>query len=162
MSSTLKPIAILGIDPGASGAMVAMDEAGNYITHVEFESLHTYKDMLTTLSEKYSLIALLEKVHAMPGQGVTAMFSFGQRYGEIIGMLVAYSIPFTLVQPKDWQKRLEIKNLSKLPKATRKKEIANSISNKYPDLRSKLYGPKGGLLDGVSDAIGIANYKIGR
>ena len=57
----------------------------------------------------------------MPGQGVTSMFSFGQRYGELIGLAVALQLPITLVTPKEWQSLLKIKTSDKNPK--KKKSI---------------------------------------
>lgn len=50
--------------------------------------------------------ALLEKVHAMPGQGVTSMFTFGKGYGFLRGCLSSGGIPFDDVTPQAWQKAL--------------------------------------------------------
>ena len=49
-------------------------------------------------------VAYLEKVHAMPGQGVTSMFNFGMGYGSIQGILAAAGIPVKLVTPQEWKK----------------------------------------------------------
>ena len=94
----------------------------------------------------------------MPGQGVTSMFSFGQRYGELIGLAVALQLPITLVTPKEWQSLLKIKTSDKLTKPQRKKEIAKAISLIFPQAYSLITGSKGGIKDGVSDAISIAYY----
>jgi crossover junction endodeoxyribonuclease RuvC len=48
--------------------------------------------------------AFLERVNAMPGQGVTSVFSFGRSTGIVEGILAAYDIPTTLVTPQAWQK----------------------------------------------------------
>lgn len=53
--------------------------------------------------------AALEQVGARPGQGVSAMFSFGQVYGFLRGLLVAHRIPFVLVTPQRWMKDLNFK-----------------------------------------------------
>ena len=50
----------------------------------------------------------LEHVGARPGQGVTSMFSFGENFGFIQGLLTAYSIPFELVRPQKWKKEFSI------------------------------------------------------
>ena len=50
----------------------------------------------------------LEHVGARPGQGVTSMFSFGENFGFIQGLLTPYSIPFELVRPQKWKKEFSI------------------------------------------------------
>ena len=50
----------------------------------------------------------LEHVGARPGQGVTSMFSFGENFGFIQGLLTAYSIPFELVRPQKWKKEFSV------------------------------------------------------
>ena len=51
---------------------------------------------------------VLEKVNAMPGQGVVSMFNFGQNFGFIQGVLKAYEIPFELVPPQKWKKEFSV------------------------------------------------------
>ena len=94
----------------------------------------------------------------MPGQGVTSMFSFGQRFGELIGLCVAMQIPIYLIQPKQWQSTLAIKDKDKLTKANRKKAIAQAVSLIYPSAYSVMYTVRGAIKDGVTDAIGIAHH----
>lgn len=53
-------------------------------------------------------VACLEHVSAMPGQGTTSMFTFGQNFGFIQGVLTAYGIPFELVRPQKWKKEFSI------------------------------------------------------
>lgn len=50
----------------------------------------------------------LERVNAMPGQGVTSMFKFGENFGFIQGLLTAYAIPYELVLPRKWKKEFQI------------------------------------------------------
>ncbi len=62
--------------------------------------------------------AIIERVHAMPGQGVTSMFTFGQGYGSLRMALIASGIPFEEVTPQRWQKEMACltqgdKNVSK-------------------------------------------------
>ena len=153
----------IGIDPGAKGCMVTL------ITGLEKEeplfsdfNLKQYCESLTRLSKPIqgstaSIMVAVEKVHAMPGQGVSSSFSFGQRLGELEGILTALQIPYELVAPKDWQKACGI------PAKSDKKGIASVMQKLYPT--AELYGNKGGLRDGRSDALGLAHFirlKYGR
>ena len=149
----------IGIDPGASGAIALITQTE--VKALEFSSatLHGYREQIIEWNQEYEIQgAGLEKVHAMPGQGVTSMFSFGQRYGELIGLAVALQLPITLVTPKEWQSLLKIKTTDKLTKPQRKKEIAKAVSLLFPQAYSLITGSKGGIKDGVSDAISIAYY----
>lgn len=89
---------ILGIDPGSNGALSSSNG------HVFSFGKMSETDIFQELEGFTSPYCYLEKVHAMPGQGVTSMFTFGQNYGFIRGLLVALKIPFKEVQPKEWQK----------------------------------------------------------
>lgn len=139
---------ICGIDPGANGALALLDSNDIlYIMDYKTSGLASYIELFQ--SHKPHLV-IVEKVNAMPGQGVKSMFSFGQRLGEIEGMLQAMQIPYQLVQPKVWQKLISI------PPKAEKKQVASTIQKLYPT--AQLYGVKGGLLDGRSDALGLLHY----
>lgn len=58
--------------------------------------------------EGESAVCCLEHVGAMPGQGVTSMFHFGENFGFIQGVLMAYGIPYELVRPQKWKKEFSI------------------------------------------------------
>ena len=138
----------IGIDPGKNGAMCILAEEQTMF--VDF-NLRLYIDTINNIINADTTIrACIESVHAMPGQGVSSCFTFGQRLGELEGMLMTLGIPYELVPPKNWQKACGIQ-----PKSD-KKAIANVLSKLYP--QAQLYGAKGGLLDGRSDALGLAHY----
>lgn len=150
----------IGIDPGASGA-IALVSKTEVISVLEYKevSLIGYVKALEVWNQEYDIQAVcIEKVSAMPGQGVTSMFSFGQRYGELLGICIAMKLPVQLANPKDWQKELKIKTQDKLSKPEKKKAIANAVSLMYPLAYNLITGSKGGIKDGVSDAIAIASY----
>lgn len=156
--------AFVGIDPGAFGAMSAIipDRGRTTVSYmsVEFkqDSLNGYLDALKQLdSNGFTPKVIVESVHAMPGQGVTSMFSFGQRFGEIIGMLKTLGLGYELVPPKKWQKELgAIKPTES--KADRKKLIAEKVIEIYPTTSVLIKGIKGGYKDGVADAFGLAHF----
>ena len=60
------------------------------------------------LADNPVMVACVEKVGAHPGQGVTSMFSFGQSYGFILGVLAALGIGVQLVPPGTWKKEFSL------------------------------------------------------
>lgn len=99
----------IGIDPGKSGALAVLydDWGGNVVVRViKFDS-REYAQTLRDLSGQ-RVKACLEHVGAMPGQGVTSMFNFGQNFGYIKGLLEAFQIPYELVRPQKWKKAFGI------------------------------------------------------
>lgn len=97
---------LIGIDPGASGGVAIFDANTNQIElfkcpETETEIAHLFRFIVSERAR-----ALIEKVHAMPGQGVTSMFSFGRNYGFLRGCLIAFQIPFDEIPPQRWQKAL--------------------------------------------------------
>lgn len=91
----------IGIDPGKSGALALLTEDG-LCTVVPFQE-SAYTAILKAASGPSS-VCCLEKVGAMPGQGVVSMFNFGHNLGYIEGLLQAFDIPYQLVPPQTWKK----------------------------------------------------------
>lgn len=97
----------IGIDPGKSGAMAVL-WMGNMV--IPFSEI-AYKGVLLDIAEskgENEIRCCLERVNAMPKQGVSSMFHFGENYGFIQGLLTAYSIPYELVTPQKWKKEFGI------------------------------------------------------
>lgn len=93
----------IGIDPGKKGAMAIIRGPGDY-TLVPFDNEAYNRELLRV----DNALCALERVGAMPGQGVTSMFSFGENYGFIQGLLTANAIPYELVTPQRWKKAFEV------------------------------------------------------
>ena len=91
----------IGIDPGKSGALALLTEDGQ-CTVVPFQE-SAYTAILKAASGPSS-VCCLEKVGAMPGQGVVSMFNFGHNLGYIEGLLQAFDILYQLVPPQTWKK----------------------------------------------------------
>lgn len=91
---------ILGVDPGRKGGL-AFVRAGEVYARVMPAELNILAGILRDYTPG---IAFVEAVHAMPGQGVVSCFTFGQGFGEILGVLAALRIRTVLVQPKAWKK----------------------------------------------------------
>lgn len=102
---------IVGIDPGASGALVLLEDG----KPVEWIIMPTYKVGLTTrvnANEVHSWLSYgryvdhvyIESVHAMPSQGVTSMYNFGHSVGTVMGVIGSIGYPHTLITPQRWKK----------------------------------------------------------
>jgi crossover junction endodeoxyribonuclease RuvC len=110
---------IAGIDPGLSGAICIFDVDKGMLTILDMPTVEVKsgKTMKRKLSEPMLAELLrphgiehcaLEQVGAMPGQGVSSMFSFGQSYGAIRGVLAGLQVPITMVTPAKWMKDLKL------------------------------------------------------
>ena len=94
----------IGIDPGKDGALAIVSEGG-LVEAIPYDT-QAYKNALSGL--KTPSVAVLEHVNAMPKQGVTSMFNFGEGFGYLKGLLEAYGIPYELVRPQKWKKEFGI------------------------------------------------------
>lgn len=96
----------IGIDPGKKGAMAVIFGGMDEIVIEPFDE-QKYVNALRNLSG-HGVKACLEHVGAMPGQGVTSMFHFGENFGYIRGLLEANEIPYELVRPQKWKKEFSV------------------------------------------------------
>lgn len=95
--------AYIGIDPGKQGAISCVD--GSLVETIRLSE--TVTDVIEWLREHdYARFAFLENVHSSPQMGVKSVFTFGQGFGTLIGVLYAVGIPFELVNPQKWQKAM--------------------------------------------------------
>lgn len=94
----------IGVDPGKKGSLALLENGA--VSIFPF-SEDTYIDVLSKVDPR-AAVCCLEHVGAMPGQGVTSMFHFGENFGFIQGVLRAYRIPFELVRPQKWKKEFSI------------------------------------------------------
>ncbi|MCP9337631.1 hypothetical protein [Stutzerimonas xanthomarina] len=149
---------ILGIDPGCTGAIVAMTDGGNYVAHLNMPTVKVGAKsrvngaavaafIRETIGE-FNTHAYLEQVGAMPGQGVSSMFTFGHAAGVVEGILQGMAIPYTLVTPQAWKKRAGLVGTDKDAARSRAIQL-------YPDLRILDLKGKG---QAVADAILIARH----
>ena len=107
---------ILGIDPGLDGGLAII--SGSHIELLEtiptekktgFIKRQVDAQKLSNIIRVYpDIVCYLEKVASRPGQGVGSVFSFGDTYGAIRGVLGALNIPTYYVSPQKWKKELKI------------------------------------------------------
>ena len=96
----------IGIDPGKKGALAVIFGGMDDLVVEPFDE-QKYVNSLRNLSGP-GVKTCLEHVGAMPGQGVTSMFHFGENFGYIRGLLEAFEIPYELVRPQKWKKEFSI------------------------------------------------------
>jgi len=137
---------IVGIDPGESGGIAMLDLETKKILYVTKVKGLTELDIINILDLMYSTFirtVYLEKVHAMPKQGVSSTFKFGKNYGFNRGVVLALRKPLIDVPPSTWQRHLGCltggdKNVTK--------SFAQQL---YPDTK---------ITHAIADAILIALY----
>ena len=100
------------------------------------------------ISKSEETIVVVEHVNAMPGQGVTSMFNFGQTFGAIKGICAAIGLPIFFVRPAKWKKHFDLINSSKDASRTKAIEM-------YPLISDQLAKKKD---VNKADAILIARY----
>lgn len=98
----------IGIDPGKNGGFTIMAHKDDTTVHAYAWDDLLFVQQMRLIQKMYpisegNVIAAVEKVGAMPGQGVTSMFNFGKSAGFIEGVLAALNIPYQLVTPKRWK-----------------------------------------------------------
>ncbi|WP_431612768.1 crossover junction endodeoxyribonuclease RuvC [Enterobacter chengduensis] len=150
--------AVLGIDPGCSGALVLVTEQGGYIDHLAMPTIKVGTKSrvngaaVAAWVRQYGIThAYLEQVGAMPGQGTASMFTFGHAAGVAEGILQGLNIPYTLVTPQAWKKSAGLIGSDKDAARSRAIQL-------YPELRALDAKAKG---QAIADALLIARFGIG-
>jgi len=144
---------VIGIDPGKEGAW-----ASSYRGHVKYSPLPSILALVdglaTFTTEVTKAHVFLEKAQARPGQGVVSMFTYGQGYGEIIGVLLALKIPHTLVPPGTWTRTMHAGTKAN----NSKMRSAEAVMRIFPELASDLEKETKKVRLGVNDALLIMEY----
>ena len=132
---------IIGIDPGLSGAIAILENykvLNIFDMPVMSEGKKNKRQLNSALlvnllkqniASDEDVAIVVEQVNAMPGQGVTSMFNFGQTFGAIKGVCAALNLPIFFVRPSKWKKHFELINASKDSSRTKVIEMYPSLSN---------------------------------
>ena len=135
---------IIGIDPGISGAicffengeikdvidMPSMAEGKKNKKQINGSQLFNELEIRVKDFQKKNIAVVVERVSAMPGQGVTSMFNFGQSYGVIKGICSAMQLPIYFISPSKWKKYYNLIKTSKDASRAKVIEIFPYISSK--------------------------------
>tara|TARA_Y100000591_G_scaffold328809_1_gene356101 strand:- start:495 stop:986 length:492 start_codon:yes stop_codon:yes gene_type:complete len=132
---------IVGIDPGLSGAIAILEDskvlsvfdmpvmAEGKKNKRQLNSAQLVDIIKENIDKNEEIAVIVEQVNAMPGQGVTSMFNFGQTFGAIKGVCAALKLPIFFVRPSKWKKHFELINSSKDSSRTKVIEMYPSLSN---------------------------------
>ena len=153
---------IIGIDPGIKGAICILKD-GKILdvfdmpimpigkknkSQVNGSQIYNEIKKATINQEKTNIKVVIEQVSAMPGQGVTSMFNFGQSFGVLKGIFSAMQIPMDFVSPVKWKKYFNLINTQKDSSRTKAIEF-------FPYISAKLSRKKDA---NKADAILIASF----
>jgi len=153
---------VIGIDPGISGS-ICFFEDGKILDVIEMPTMtegkknkrqvngsQIYNEISRRVNEidKQIIRVVIEQVSAMPGQGVTSMFNFGQSFGILKGICSAMQLPMFFVRPAKWKKYFNLINSQKDASRTKAIEI-------FPYFSSQLSKKKD---SNKADAILIASF----
>ena len=132
---------VIGIDPGLKGAIAVLENkkvldifempvmAEGKKNKRQLNSAQLVKLLKNNISKNEEVLVVVEQVNAMPGQGVTSMFNFGQTFGAIKGVCAALELPIFFVRPSKWKKHFELINSSKDASRTKAIEMYPALSN---------------------------------
>ncbi len=132
---------VVGIDPGLSGAIAVLEEkkvlalfdmpvmSEGKKNKNQLNSAQLVNILKENTKNDDDIAVVVEQVNAMPGQGVTSMFNFGQTFGAIKGVCAALNLPIFFVRPSKWKKHFELINSSKDSSRTKVIEMYPSLSN---------------------------------
>ena len=155
---------IIGIDPGITGS-ICFFEDGKIIDVVEMPNMpegkknkrqvngaQIYHEIFTRIKalDKKEIKVVIEQVSAMPGQGVTSMFNFGQSFGILKGICSAMQLPMYFIRPAKWKKYFGLIKSEKDASRTKAIEM-------FPYFSSQLSKKKD---SNKADAILIASFYI--
>lgn len=138
----------IGVDPGAKGGWAITD--GQTVEVYPWDDQKFVESMEEAVKIS-KCVAAVEKVGARPGQGVTSMFSFGQSFGFILGVLTAFGIGYQLVSPMKWKSEFGLLHTDKRASVYVAKRMFPRVSF-MPTGRSRKES------DGMSDAALIMEY----
>lgn len=174
----IAPKIFVGVDPGKSGALVALSADGSWIGSTPMPVAGTGSsarvqawavcDWLRSLAPEHAtawvlsnVTAVIEKVHSMPQQGMVSTFSFGHATGVVYGALSAAGVRILEVSPRYWQ----VYGLRGKPKGNRvqlKATVVQVCYERWPESREALT-QRGGKIrkeSGTADAALIALWGL--
>ena len=153
---------IIGIDPGISGAICFFEDgqvkeiidmpvmADGKKNKRQINGPQVYNEILKRINkfQKKDIIVVIEQVSAMPGQGVTSMFNFGQSFGVLKGICSAMQLSMFFIRPAKWKKYFGLIKTEKDASRTKVIEI-------FPYISSELSRKKD---SNKADAVLIASF----
>lgn len=156
----MRDIVIIGIDPGKTGGIAYNFPSYNgprrgkgcVEAHV-MPHLTDFSEEMFDLKDS-GIHVFIEKAQTMPRQGIVSAFNYGQHFGELLGILVAFSIPHTLVPPTTWTKVMH----AGCKKGKAKDRSREAVMRLFPDLDLRASNRSKNVHEGMMDAVLISEY----
>lgn len=127
----------IGVDPGWTGGLAWVDSKGKTAECVQMPK--TERDIWDWFTEIPGHVGIIEKVHAMPKQGVSSTFKFGHSYGFLRCALISTDVSFQEVTPRTWQKGLEIPPKKKTETGSQWKQRLKGFAQQlFPNVKVSL------------------------
>lgn len=127
----------IAIDPGKNGGIAIRKPKGEVKAFSMPDTVHDLAELMHREADVVfgCTLVVLERVHAMPTDGGSSAFSFGENFGGIQGVLAALNIPYKFVTPQQWQKKVGV-----LPKekADRKRALKAFAQQRFPQIKVTL------------------------
>ena len=161
----------IGIDPGATGAITVLNPDGTSVIYVnplnatksDVDGKEVYRIITQTMSKGRTFVAI-ERSQSMPGQGVAGVFTYGRGYGKLLAALEIAGVAFEEVTSVKWKKvvGLSIPKIQKEKMNERKKRLKAASAalavKLFPDDAGRIFGPMGGIKDGIAESLLLAEY----
>lgn len=149
-----EPTRYLGIDPGNSGGIALLGTEGTIVLAEKMPATEKdVSDLIGSIARSVRF-AYIERVHAMPKQGVISSFTFGVSYGGLRMALVAHGIPFEAVTPGKWQRTMGL--LIKGRTVTQDEKVTKTEKKNLNKARAQELFPGQRVTHAVADALLIA------
>jgi crossover junction endodeoxyribonuclease RuvC len=145
---------IIGIDPGKDGGIAVIDREGKLVA-LSRMPLDTEKEIdvcaLKLFEDTHQAFCFIERAFCMPMQSTISTFTCGIGYGKLISALELKAIPYSEIRAQVWKKHFGLLKQDKIKSV----ELA---SNLFPSAKDLFYTPRGRMLDGLAEALLIAEY----
>lgn len=146
-----------GIDPGQKGGISLVEVANGTVSVIQCWAMpSSYKELrgIFEYIQNRKAVCIIEKSQPMPKQGVTSTFTYGVGYGVMLGLMIAFEIPYHEIRPAIWKKEIMAGEKDKKDKKVAIKVCERMFpeANLLPTERSKVPS------DGMAESCLIADY----
>ena len=140
----------LGIDPGKNGGIALINTQDKDFAVIPYSNEEIIRVCRELSRSDGRVMCCLEKVGAMPKQGVVSMFNFGQNVGYIKGVLESFKIPYQEITPQRWKKEFSLSS---------DKAVSTAVCKKLFPTVNLLATPRSKKPhDGMAEALLMAEY----
>lgn len=127
---------IVGIDPGKEGGIVGIDDDKRimFLEVMPQEIIEVYHLFQSLKKKNHIIMVYLEKAQAFPQNGSVAMFNYGKHCGELEGVLTVLGLPYELVPPQAWTRRIHFEH-KKYSEKSSKEKSKEAVVKLFPGIK---------------------------